>query len=291
MRKIFVSIAMIFSSMSLLAQNDRIDSLLSDVFGNDKLMSHLFDQYSKQSFIFSGLTMENRTFYAGREIGDNMFSLTGHIYMFHSGGIYFGASGSWFSQIDPRYNATAATIGIRKPLNRKNTLNFRASFSRFFFNSDDSVTYGPNSNNLGLGLMFNKTHIGSRLSFNLLFGNETKMIITPSVFSKINIARFKRSGKILLSPEISAFIGPEIVYEPTNSDNAQNSTFITTEKYGLINIQLSVPIAFQISGFGIEAGYSVNIPMTQDSYVSYPANSYFSVSIGHTLSLNKKYRQ
>ena len=182
MKRVTILIMLLLRGLPALSQYDRIDSLLLDVFGNDRALNHLFDQPSASSYIYSGINCDSKTFYAGRELGDNMYSLNGNLYMFHSSGLYFGASGSWYSDLDPGYNLTGVTAGIRKPLNQKKNLSFRISYSRYFFNSADSVTENVSKNNLGAGLLLRNNLIGGRLSFNLLFGKEIGMNLTPVFF-------------------------------------------------------------------------------------------------------------
>jgi hypothetical protein len=286
MKRVVIQILLLFWGLPMLAQYDRVDSLLLDVFGNDKTISHLFDQPSTRSFIYSGITSDSRTFYAGRELSSNMYSINGNLYLFHSSGLYFGASGSWYSELDPGYSSTVITAGIRKPLNQKKNMSFRASYSRFFFNLSDSDTYVPFSNNLGAGLLLRNNWIGGSLSFNLLFGKEKGMNLTPGIFSNIRLARLGISGTILLTPELSAFIGSETIYETGSMKDPSSQTYITKEKYGLLNIQADLPVSIHIGNLSIEAVYSFNIPRTQESLFKYPVSSFFSFSIGYLLPLN-----
>jgi hypothetical protein len=285
MKKLIISVLLSVFGLPLLAQADRIDSLLFDVLENDRSMKHLFDQPSKYSYFYSGINIDNKTFYAGRELGDDMYSAIGNLYYFHSSGLFLGASGSWFSQTYPKYGSTIVTAGLRKPLNRKNKLNVRISYSRFFFNIPDTSVYIPYSNIMGAGLVFNNNWIGGSLSFNFLFGEETGMNMTPSVFSNLTISRFGKTGKILLSPEVSAFIGSETITGTGSLYDSASSAYITKENYGLLNIQMTLPLGIYFSGIGIQAGYSVNVPRTRDIYIKYPANSYVTLTISYALIL------
>jgi len=288
MKRGTILIMLLLWGFPALSQYDRIDSLLLDMFGNDKALNHLFDQPSASSYIYSGINCDSKTFYAGRELGDNMYSLNGNLYMFHSGGLYFGASGSWYSDLDPGYNSTLVTAGMRKPLNKKKNLSFRASYSRFFFNTADSATEIVFNNNLGAGLLLRNNFIGGRLSFNLLFGKEIGMNLTPSIFSNITLVRFGGFGKFFLAPELSLFIGSETIeYENGSSIiDPLDSPSSVTKKYGLLNTQVYIPVSVYAGNFDIEFGYSVNFPMAQDKIFTYPVSSFFSFSIGYLLPLN-----
>ncbi len=61
-----------------------------------------------------------------------MYSINGNLYMFHSSGLYVGASGSWYSDLDPGYNLSAFTAGIRMPLNQKKNFEFQGFIQQVF---------------------------------------------------------------------------------------------------------------------------------------------------------------
>jgi len=286
MKCIVIQTLMLFCGLQVSAQSDRIDSLLLNVLGDDKDISRLLDPPS--FYLYSGAICDSKTFYAGRELGDNMYTINGSTYLMHSRGYYIGASGSWYPDLNPAYNATVLSAGIIKPLNKAKSLIFRASYSRYFFNDSDSVSDSDIKNNIGIGLTLRNKWIGGRLSLNTLFGKEFGMNLSPEIFSNITIARFGTSGKLFLAPEVSLFIGSETIeYESTGSSvDPSVTSYTTTDKYGLLNTQIYLPVSVYMGDFDFEFGYSVNIPTTMDTSQSYPISSFLSFSIGYLLPLN-----
>lgn len=278
---------MLLQAVPAISQNDRLDSLLLGVLGSEKTIKQLFDQPSANSFIYSGISCDNKTFYAGREIGENMFSVNGNIYLFHSKGFFLGTSGSWYSELDPKYSLTSVTAGMRSYLNKKNNLNFRIFYSRYFYNSPDTTIDYSFKNSIGTGLVLRNNWIGGRISLNVLFGKEFGVNLSPCIFSSITLARFGKYGKILLSPEMSLFAGSEIIEDDNGSiiSDAVNSYSSTTEKFGLLNTQAFLPLGFYTKKFDFELGCTVNIPMTRDKNISYPVSSFITLSIGYLLPL------
>ena len=272
----------LFLTLPVLAQYDRIDSLLLDVFGNDNMLDHVLYRPSKYSYIYSGISLDNKTYYAGRELGDDMFSANGNLFMFHRTGLYFGLSGSWYSDVDPAYYSTIVSAGFRKSLNAKKTITISAACSRLFMTRQDESIEISYKNNLGAGLFLQNRWLGGSISANLLFGNETLVTFTPAVFSNIKLLRFGTFGRIYFEPEVSAFVGSETVYKTLD---AVNESFSTAEKYGLLNIKAYIPVSIYFSSFNLEAGYSFNIPRTQDNFIKYPVSSFFSVSLAYLLPL------
>lgn len=269
----------------VVAQSNRLDSLLLDVLGDDKRIDRLLNPPSV--YLYGAITCDTKTFYAGRELGDNMYTINGNAYLMHSRGFYIGASGAWYKGLDPAYNATVVTAGIMKALNKKKNLSFRASYSRYFYYKADSLSDNVLNNNLGVGLTLRNKWIGGRLSFNSLFGNEFGMNMSSDIFGNITLTRFGSSGKIFLAPELSLFFGSETIeYESEGSMiDPLDSSYTTTDKYGLLNTRIDLPICVYAGDFDIEFSYSVNIPATKENNAVYPMSSFFSVSIGYILPL------
>src|SRR4030043_1049279 len=276
MRSVVIYTLLMMYGLSAWSQADRLDSLLDDVFGNDKEMMQLLNPRSAYCYLYSTITGDSKTYYAGRELGDNMYNINGNLYFFHSKGFFIGASGSWYSQLDPGYNTTVVSAGINTPLNQKKTLNFRASYSRYFYNNADPEIENVFNNNLGSGLSLRNNWIGGRLSFNFLFGKDFGMNFTPNIFSHITIVRFGNYNKVELAPEVSVFIGSETVeYENASSigNPPQESSTTTEDAYGLLNTQFYFPVCIYLGDFDLELGYSINIPTTQDEIYTYPVSS------------------
>jgi hypothetical protein len=289
MRSVFAYIMIVMSGLSAWSQTDSLDSLLMDVFQGDREMMQLLNPHKEYYYLYGSIAGDSKTFYAGRELGEDMYNLNTNLYFFHSKGFFAGASGSWYSQLDPGYNTTVISAGINTPLNQKKSLNFRAYYSRYFYNNADPEFESVFNNNLGTGLSLKNKWIGGRLSLNFLFGKDFGMNITPGIFSHITLFRFSNYNKIELAPEVSAFIGSETVeyQNASNIGNPPQEPSVTTEDaYGLLNTQFYFPVCVYLGDFDLEFGYSVNIPSTQVETITYPVSSYFSISIGYILPLN-----
>lgn len=273
--------------LSAWSQADRMDSLLTDVFGDDKEMMQFLNPPAINYYLYGSVMSDSKTYYAGRELGDNMYNINGSLYFFHSKGFFIGASGSWYSQLDPGYNTTIMSAGINRPLNQNKSLNFRASYSRYFYHYSDPEVENDFNNNMGTGISLRNKWIGGRLSFNFLFGKDFGMNFIPSIYSHITVARFGDNNTIQLSPDVSVFIGSETVeYENTGQiGNPPQESVTTEDAYGFLNTQFNLPVCVYVGNFDIELGYSINIPTTQDESYTYPVSSFFSLSVGYFLPI------
>ena len=282
---------MLTCGLRAFTQTDRIDSLLNEILDNDKEIMRLINPPSSYCYLYSGIAGDSKTFYAGREIGDNIYSVSGSIYLFHSKGLFIGTSGSWYSQLDPGYKTTIVTAGLYKSLNRTKSIALRASYNRYFYNSGDYETDNVFNNNFGISISLRNSWIGTRHSFNFLFGQDFGMNITPNLFSRILIARFGKYNRIRIEPEAFLFFGSEYIeYTITDNLNSQQPgtqlSSTTNDSYGLLNTQFYLPVCIYLGDFDIELGFSVNIPHSQDKNLEYPVSSFFSVSLGYLLPLN-----
>jgi hypothetical protein len=290
MKNVVIPIIMLMFGLSAWSQTDRLDSLLNDVVWADKEMTRLLDTPSSFCYLYGSVAGENKTMYAGRELEDKMIAMNGNLYFFHSKGFFVGATGAWYDDPGAGYSNTIASAGINKSLNRKKSLSFRASYSRYFYANTDSASENPFTNNLGTGISFRNKWIGGRLSLYLLFGQDVGMNFTPAIFSRLPLVRFGKYNKIQLEPELSAFIGSETVEleKVSNLGGQQGSqiTTITEDAYGLLNTQFYLPVCFYIGDFDLELGYTINIPTTQNESIDYPISSFFSFSVGYLLPIN-----
>lgn len=291
MKSRIILILLLMCGISVLSQADRLDSLLDEVLGKDLEMMTYPDSFSTFMFLYGGVNYDSKTFYAGREIGDDMYSMNGYMYFFHSKGFYIGTSGLWYSQFDPGYSATIATAGFYKSLVKIKNLSIRASYSRYFYYQPDPEFEYSYTNSLNAGLSLKYRWIGGRISSGFLFGKDVGMNVKPVLFSQITLARFGTYDNIQIEPELSFLIASEAVeYETagnpdSNLSDSQTKT-ATENKYGLLNTQFYLPVCLFFRDFDLELGYTVNFPVSQDQSITYPVSSFFSVSFGYVLSLN-----
>ena len=219
MRKGIVLILMLLILNQAWSQTDSLDSLLNDVLGYDKEFKRLMDTTSSFMFLYGGLSYDSKTYYAGREIGDDMYNMNGYLYFFHSKGFFIGAIGSWYSQFDPGYSTTIASTGFYKTLRmNKSKLIFRTSYSRYiYYKPDPEIEYNFN-NSLKSGLSVKNNWIGGRLSANLLFGKDIGLSISPVIFSRITIFRFRNYNDIQFEPVAGKYALPTDIADPQNSE-------------------------------------------------------------------------
>lgn len=276
------------SGIPVLAQTDRIDSLLNDLIYNDSNPLIIPEKPVKYDFLYAGVNYSSNTFYAGREIGSDMFNFSGNLLYYSSTGLFIATAGSWYDQLTPGYSHTVVAAGFSKAIDKKKLFTLRTSYSRFIYYKPDTGSYYPYKNNFNLGMSFRKDWFGVRLAGNILFGEESKENVSAAIYSRFTLIKFGKYNKIYTAPEVSAFFTTETV--TTDQTNTQNADQTATYKdvFSLINTQMYIPLGFSIDNFDLEFSYSINFPKTQDINISYPTKMFYSVSIGYMLPIAKK---
>ncbi len=288
MKKTAITLIMTMAAFTAGAQQADIDSLFNDVFGDDWDLTELLEKPAK-SYLYGGLNADNRTFYAGREIGDRMVNVSGSLYFLNTNGLFAGVSGLWYSQLDPKYNNTMFTVGYSMPLNRNKSLYTRASYSRFFYSPADSAYEYSFLNHLGAGVSWKSDHLGLRLNAGLLFGREIGMNASAMVFSRHTLVRIGNAGRLRFEPDLTFYVGSESVeYETTATGYPATGTSLPTtakDVYGLLNSRLYLPVCLYLGNLDIEFGYGINLPSSRDKSADYPVTSSFSISLSYLLPL------
>lgn len=233
---------------------------------------------TKYDFLYTGLNFNNKTFYAGREIGDDMIGASGHLFYFSHTGIYAGASGVCYDQMYPQYNSTTLSLGYSHAIGKKKYFYAKGSYSRFIHNQQDTSSYYPYENNANIGLSFRKKWFGARVSGNVLFGDETVINFSPSIYSNFYFLKFGTQNKMYFTPEVSAYFSKDTILVNTGTESS----------FGLMNTQIYLPLGIYLGNFDIQLSYAINFPYNQDDNQDYPISSYFGLSVSYMLPIARK---
>ncbi|MGQ7870577.1 hypothetical protein [Sunxiuqinia sp. sy24] len=268
----------------------RLDSILNEVIFDDDNLSYLFGLKKKFQFLYWRNNFDSRTFFAGREIGDQQYSLSGQLFYLHSIGFYAGIAGAWYSQLEPGYRTTVLTGGYSKSLKKMKFFRYRFSFDYFLFNNDDPDFAPLYNSGVDAGITLKSKNFGTRFDAYFLLGQEVATTLSWDLFSYLNLIRLGMYDKIRLEPEVSFYFGSELVEFQLNEviiDPVTNMEYTTDYKdaFGLMNVQLQLPLTIKCKSFDFEAAWIYNLPRTMDEGLDYPDNSFFRFSIGYILNL------
>lgn len=275
------------------AQLNELDSLLDDILFINEDIPVLPASETTFHFVYGGTKFDSKTFYAGREVGTDQFNLSGQLFYFNSKGFYIGTAGAWYSQVEPKYSTTVLSAGYSKGLKANKNIRYRASYNRFFYNTNNS-DYSPTyTSSINLGTTLKRNWAGTRLDLTCLIGNEYGASVSWDIYSKIKLLKFGKYNKIQFEPEISMYFSSETVeydsyyYLNDYLGSEPISDYYTQEVFGLMNTQIQLPVSLSYKKFDFELGYIVNVPRSLDKNYYYDKSSYINLSIGYIISFMK----
>lgn len=271
-------------------QEQQLDSLLNLVlFGEDDL-SYLFNLKKNYQFVYARTNYNSRTYYAGREIGQNQYNLSAQLFYLHSSGFFGGISGAWYSQLDPGYRTTVLSAGYSKGLKKMKSFIYRLSYDYFLFNNNDPDFEPLYRSSLNTGITLKSKSLGTRGNLSLLLGQQTGTQFTWDFFGNLNLVKLGSYDKIRFEPDASIYFGSESVEYQLNEvliDPETNTEYDSyyKDEFGLLNIQLELPLTISYKGFNLEGAWIFNFPRTKNTNVSYPVTSYFRFALGYIFKL------
>lgn len=269
-----------------------IDSVLIEMLDEDPDLYDLFDGNTQLHFLYFGSSFSSSTFYVGREMGIDQENVSGQLYYFITNGLYFGVSGTWYSQIDPGFRTTIFTAGFTKALKNLDFLRYRINYDRYVYVNENfaDTVYEPDFNSdINLGFTIRNKWIGTRIDYTFFNGKKYDNRINADIFAKIKLFQIGKYDRIQLEPEISFQWGTEEVFYDTNAgvDNSfVEPNFVPKTEFGLMDTELALPISISYNNFDLEFGYHYHIPRSLDPVYYYQEKGYFRVALAYFISIN-----
>ncbi|WP_423126347.1 hypothetical protein [Gaoshiqia sp. Z1-71] len=271
-------------------RSSRIDSLLYDVLFADDELSRLLGLDKNFQFLYFRANYDTRTTFAGREIGDNQYNLSGQLYYMHSVGIYAGVSGSWYSQFDPGYRATVLSLGYSKGLQRLKFFRYRISYDYYLFNNNIPDFDPLYTSSINSGFTLRSKSVGTSFDASLLLGDDVSSQFNWAAYAYINLIKLGGFNKIRLEPEASMYFGTEAaafllgeVYVDPETNEEYDIYY--QDKFGLLNIQFQLPLSLNLKNFDLRFSYIYNLTRQAGDAFDYPETSSFRLSLSYLFNL------
>ncbi|RYF76390.1 MAG: hypothetical protein EOO39_05630 [Cytophagaceae bacterium] len=224
----------------------------------------------------------SRAVFSGREFGVREWMSTPSITYYAKSGFYADLSGYYFSQSLPHYELTALSAGYLGIVSNRVTLS--GEFSRTFLSQSSQQNLLPYSGNLSMSYMISPV-FSAGTDYYLMFGNATahRVRFSLSAFASKKLATSAIGLKrISCIPTLTAIFGTETSAYNLLQPDATAATAITaattaaerrllriqqrlqakkngtatttiadatTDKFGLMALDLSVPVRATFTGF------------------------------------------
>ena len=302
------------------------DSLLLDEFNSDSAsIFSLIDSLLETDFRFSMLALRSgytsEILNAGRDFGVEQYGLMGGFSYYHRSGLFGDLTAYWNSDVEPKINPIATTLGYMGSAGKWLTYFF--SYDHYFYiseNHEDSIEdiYSPISNALNGSAYANIKFITTGVDYSFLFGDETAHRIRGTLYARINIKKVPLFDRISIYPTASILAGNQNIYYITTNYQLINSITESIKKYGrkkasqfyqqyedliyeqvfeeevdnvfgILNYGLSLPVYMYIKNFSLSLAYYHNFPQAlPGEQITYDPNGYFSISLIYNIPFIKK---
>lgn len=284
--KTLIIIAVLLTGSTSVLRAQKTDDLIEDLlFSNDEEFNKIFNLLSNYQFLYTSVDYNNKTYFAGRDLGIDQFNIAPQIFYLNSNGIMLGVSSVVYSGLKPQWNTTELTAGYSHSFGKLNNFMYKTSYSRYFFAKQDSVT--PSFNNeIGMGISYRNKSFGTRLDGSLLFGNETSVQITCDTYYEIPVLKFGKFDKLSLKPALSLYFGSEESIILKSIGILKRQAYYYGNTFGWMNSELSIPVILTYHNFDFEAGYNINFPRSLGDNTPLKRVSTLNFSIGYIIGLN-----
>lgn len=279
------SIATSFSCYSQETETDtELDGLLDELFFSDQQFLDDFMAILNQSdFIYTTVTYSSNTFFAGRDSGTNQLNVIPQITYYDSSGFNFGVGTAYYQKQSPSWDFVSLSAGYSNYFDKKKTLSYNLSYSRFFYS--DGWDAFNNSLDLGLGYRNTSNTFGALFSGAYLFGTDNSIQLVSRVYGNFKLIR-QENYVIRFKPQINFIIAEQttVFVRPTN----MGPVLVINEHFDLLNTQLNIPIAYTTTSWDFELSWNVNMPSAVGNESDLGTTNFFSFSIGYLLDVSKK---
>ena len=262
-----------------------IDNLIDELFMEDDVINELTASLNNFQFLYISTTFNSDTYFSGRDIGIDQYNITPQITYAHSSGIFASLSGIYYSEFEPNWDMTVATLGFGKNIGKMKLFKYTVSYSRYFYANDINNIYS-NTLNLGLRVRNKKRNIGTQLSGSYLFGEDQSFEIASRSFIDFNLLKTNKTS-LKFKPQLSIIAGKQTIeLARIVTQNGQLLTQYTeNDVFDLINTQINLPLLFSTNSFDFEAGYNINFPNAIGDESNLKNTGFFNISVGYLIDL------
>jgi hypothetical protein len=288
MKRLPVFVVLLFLCLSLPAQDfdHEIDSLLA------VLRSHkeedwmgLLQGNNTYHMIYTQAGFENKTYFAGRDIGVEQFNLMVST-SYHYRGITAFFGGMVYPEFEPRWYASVLSLSYGNTVFIPFPLDLQVGYDRSFLHAERDTLTAMLPNNIHLGAGYAAKRWGVHVNYSLLFGSDISSQLSGSLSAKQMLFRWKNGNKLRIEPTLSLlFADEESIYYPLPGGNRPP---VIVKTFGLLNTVFHIPLVCYWGDADISLGFQYNIPRSTDGESEYDPTYLFTVSAGYVLGFKGK---
>ncbi len=293
MKKFFLILTLSFIAVNSYAQTEEeldteIDAIIDELIAEEVDIVDYIDQLSKQHLIYISLEYNNKTYFLGRDLNIDQFSLSPQLLYQHHSGFYLGVSGAFYSEFDPKWDLTTAVAGYTNSFGKHDNFTYDLSYSRYIFSDSESRDF-ENSLDASFSIETNNQLLGISAGVSYFFGDEQGFQNNFEIYSSIDLFKINKKHQISLNPQLSFILGNENIDTSRIDDLIIDLPIIDRivnefETYALRNTQLSIPLNIEINDFDLEFGYNFNFPNALAFERNLENTSFFNIGLSYIFS-------
>lgn len=289
---LFLLLSGIYSAISQVVPITEIEKerndILDDLFQDNTDIDELIAMLSNYQLLYISTNYNNATYFSGRDIGIDQYNIRPQITYLNSSGLFASIYGIYYSELQPKWDLTSATLGYGKSFGKNNLFKYYASYSRYFYNNTDLNGFS-NDVSIGLSIRDKKRTLGTQFTTSYLFGKDQTIQIASISYAMINLFKIKNS-KLVLRPQLSIIAGKQTIQLAQSYTHMGQvyTTYTANNVFNLINTQLNVPLQFNTNSFDFELGYNINFPSAIGNESNLKNTHFLNFAIGYLFDLKHK---
>jgi hypothetical protein len=267
--------------------DQEIDLLLDELFFNDeKLVDDLMNALNEYDFIYSTVTYNSNTFFAGRDSGVDQLNITPQVSYFSSSGFNAAVTSVYFEKQNPNWDFIGLTVGYGNTIGKNKNVHYNLGYSRLFFS--DGFDDFNNSIDLTFGIRNKNRTVGFLASASYLFGTEQSVQLSGRFYGNLTLTR-GLGYALRFRPQVNfLFAEQSILFFPRPRPMLPPSPPEIIEEFGLLNTQFSFPVSYTTSSWDFELAWNLNLPSPIEREGTLDSTNFFSFTIGYLFDLSSR---
>ncbi len=265
-----------------------LDAIIDELILDENSIIEYLEELEKYQVLFVALDFNNKTYFLGRDLGLDQYTLSPQLVYQHHSGVYVGVSGAIYSEFDPKWDISTASVGFSKNFGTYDNFNFDIGYSRYIFSDDLSRDF-ENSLDASFSIETKNRLLGGAATVTYFFGEEQGVQNSFDIYSSIDLFKLSKKHQVSLNPQVSFIVGNESIDTSRFNDILTDIPLVGRivnefETYALRNTQLAIPLNVELGDFEVEFGYNFNFPNALLFERNLENTSFFNLGLSYILS-------
>ncbi|NNC69947.1 MAG: hypothetical protein HKN90_03895 [Flavobacteriaceae bacterium] len=295
MKKVCLIICFICFANILYAQTEEeleaeVDAIIDELILDENSILDYIEELNKYHILYLSAAYNNKTYFLGRDLNIDQFTVSPQVIYQHHSGFYLGISGVVYSEFDPKWDLTTASLGFSKNFGKHDNFNFDVGYSRYIFTESESRDF-ENSLEASFSLETKNSLIGASAGVTYFFGDEQGVQNNFDIYSNLDLFKISKKHQVSFNPQVSFILGNESIDTSRLTDFQLSLPIVNLiinefDTYALRNTQLSLPLNLEINDFELEFGYNFNFPNALIIERNLDNSSYFNIGVSYIFSFD-----